>query len=339
MSNLIVNEQVLTPIEIQQIEYHSLLNILNVVSGHLQLLILDLNQHQHPILIEQLHSIIKIILNIPQEIKGGATSNQIIDQCHQIYEVTQIFINIHQSTLTKTINKEKYDFLKNNLDSIFKVLTTRLSEIDEAKCSSDWQEYTISTLIENYRLVFKAVEFNSRGRYKIYFNPNQNHNDKNDVKDNGNDEDKSYQVRLNINSQNKQTITLSKIITDVLRDLLLNARKYTNPGKGPQINCEINDDGLSLKITVSDNGLGIPINEINQCVRFGYRASNVQNIQSNGGGFGLTKAYYVCQMYGGKLYIDSILGQGTTVTILLPRGVATPPYKPPDREGGEIPNP
>jgi|TARA_B110000495_G_scaffold26582_1_gene19592 sensor histidine kinase regulating citrate/malate metabolism len=44
-------------------------------------------------------------------------------------------------------------------------------------------------------------------------------------------------------------------------------------------------------LVVEDTGCGIPEDEIRGVVKWGVRGSNVLHIKSNGGGFGLTKAY------------------------------------------------
>lgn len=56
-------------------------------------------------------------------------------------------------------------------------------------------------------------------------------------------------------------------------------------------------------------------------VQFGYRATKAKNRPTMGGGFGLSKAYYVAQLFGGTMDIDFPLadGSGTRVKIKIPR--------------------
>jgi signal transduction histidine kinase len=103
---------------------------------------------------------------------------------------------------------------------------------------------------------------------------------------------------------------------DVLRDIIANAGKYSDPdGK---ISAGLHDDVEYLRIVVKDEGRGIPENELESVVNYGERASNIGNTQTMGGGFGLTKAYFMTKQFGGRMWIASYLGKGTTVTIHIP---------------------
>jgi signal transduction histidine kinase len=70
---------------------------------------------------------------------------------------------------------------------------------------------------------------------------------------------------------------------------------------------------------VEDDGRGIPADEVARVVEFGYRASNVLDKATKGGGFGLTKAYHTVTRLGGTLDITSTVGQGTRVALEIPR--------------------
>jgi signal transduction histidine kinase len=106
-------------------------------------------------------------------------------------------------------------------------------------------------------------------------------------------------------------------LKDVIRDLIANARKYTQAGG--RINIGISQKEDAFKFVVEDNGYGIPSNELQSIVEFGYRGSNVESsIRTMGGGFGLTKALYVTQKYLGKFWIDSELDKGTKITLEIP---------------------
>ncbi|MFP4244276.1 MAG: sensor histidine kinase, partial [Ectothiorhodospira sp.] len=110
------------------------------------------------------------------------------------------------------------------------------------------------------------------------------------------------------------------VFQDVIRDLLANARKYTPPGG--RILAGLKDTGSELRFVVEDSGMGIPEHQIQQVVDFGFRADNVRDRRTQGGGFGLTKAYWVTRRCGGRMWIDSALGLGTRIRIQLPRSKA-----------------
>jgi signal transduction histidine kinase len=108
------------------------------------------------------------------------------------------------------------------------------------------------------------------------------------------------------------------IFQDVLRDLLANARKYTKPGG--RITAGLRQNSDLLRFLIIDNGIGIPPAEILNVVKFGYRASNVADRVTHGGGFGLTKAFYVTRKFGGQMWVDSagVEGKSTRVEICIP---------------------
>jgi signal transduction histidine kinase len=107
------------------------------------------------------------------------------------------------------------------------------------------------------------------------------------------------------------------VLQDVMRDLIANARKYTEPGG--EITAGLVDNGKELRFVVADTGRGIPSDEVRQVVEFGKRGSNVDDKETMGGGFGLTKAYLVTRQFGGRIWITSRPGAGTRIAISIPR--------------------
>ena len=61
---------------------------------------------------------------------------------------------------------------------------------------------------------------------------------------------------------------------------------------------------------------------VERLVLFGKRAANVSHRVTRGGGFGLTKAYYITRRYHGRMWIDSETGKdgskGTRIEIRIP---------------------
>jgi signal transduction histidine kinase len=112
-------------------------------------------------------------------------------------------------------------------------------------------------------------------------------------------------------------IRMPAVVIDVVRDLLANARKYTAPGG--RINAGVWGDDKQLCIIVEDSGRGIPEDEIESVIDYGYRAANVQDRRTMGGGFGLTKAYFVCKQLGGRFWIRSELNRGTRFRMSIPK--------------------
>lgn len=101
-----------------------------------------------------------------------------------------------------------------------------------------------------------------------------------------------------------------------MRDLIMNARKYSFPGG--VINAKMINDGSKLVIEVKDNGMGIEEDEIQHIIEFGVRGSNVAQRRTLGAGFGLTKAYFFSKQFNGSFTVKSAIGVGSTFTISIP---------------------
>jgi len=192
-----------------------------------------------------------------------------------------------------------------NLKSVFAVLDARTRELmDRLHAPKKWTGHDVEQLTSNFTNVLAAIEKNSKGRYRIVYNIAAQ-------------EPQDYMVNFGIESVDGPRIHMPPVLQDVMRDLIANARKYTEPGG--EITAGLVDNGKELRFVVEDTGRGIPAEEIQRVVGFGARGSNVEDKATMGGGFGLTKAYLVTRQFGGRMSIDSRPGAGTRITIVIPR--------------------
>lgn len=195
---------------------------------------------------------------------------------------------------------------RQNLRAIFNILKIRAVEIAaRMEDPGAWVRHEVSRLRKNFIDVFQAIERNSHGGYRIVYNIAEH-------------EEGNYFVSFEINSALKDHVYMPAVFQDVMRDLVANARKYTKPGG--YVIAGLAQSSDHLRYVVFDNGIGIPPHEIEKMVQFGLRGSNVRDRPTRGGGFGLTKAYYVTRKFGGRLWIDStgVEGEGTRIEIILP---------------------
>ncbi len=98
-------------------------------------------------------------------------------------------------------------------------------------------------------------------------------------------------------------------IKQVFVNVLDNALKYTKQGGKIITVAEIKDD--RIKITISDTGCGISQEDLPHVKEKFYKT----NMTVHGSGIGLAVVDEIIRMHNGTFDIDSILGQGTTVTI------------------------
>ena len=111
-------------------------------------------------------------------------------------------------------------------------------------------------------------------------------------------------------------------IRQVLINILSNAVKFTPEGGQVRVQSSLRSDGLI--IVVSDTGIGISPGEIPKAMEpFGQIDSKISR-KYEGTGLGLPLAKRLVELHGGTLTVESALGVGTTVTIVLPRARVVP---------------
>jgi two-component system OmpR family sensor kinase len=102
-------------------------------------------------------------------------------------------------------------------------------------------------------------------------------------------------------------------LKQLLLNLIDNALKYTPP-EG-QITISLYRDQDGVRVSVADNGVGIPPDVLPQIFDRFYRA---QREGRKGVGLGLSIARWIAEAHNGRLTVESQVGQGTTFTLWLP---------------------
>ncbi|WP_051712998.1 sensor histidine kinase [Spirillospora albida] len=107
-------------------------------------------------------------------------------------------------------------------------------------------------------------------------------------------------------------VTDEVMLTRVLRNLVGNALKFT-PGGRVSVTARAVPD--AVEFVVSDTGAGIPPADIDRVFEEFYQ---VPGTAAGGTGLGLPYARRLARALGGDLVLDSVLGEGTTVTVRIP---------------------
>jgi signal transduction histidine kinase len=102
---------------------------------------------------------------------------------------------------------------------------------------------------------------------------------------------------------------------EVLTNLLTNALRHTESGGTVTVSIGSTPDDLVLKVT--DTGIGMPPEEVARIFDRFYKGS-----ASRGSGLGLTIARGIVTAHGGEIAASSRPGEGTTLTLTLPRSEA-----------------
>ncbi len=112
-------------------------------------------------------------------------------------------------------------------------------------------------------------------------------------------------------------------IEQVFTNLIGNSIKYTPNGGKIEVNASMISEGkYSYKITVSDNGIGIPEENLPRIFERFYRVDKARNSDVGGTGLGLSISKEIVDAHHGDISIRSRKGEGTTVTVLLPSETA-----------------
>ena len=71
--------------------------------------------------------------------------------------------------------------------------------------------------------------------------------------------------------------------------------------------------------TVEDTGIGIPPDDMTRIFDGFYRAKNAKAVEPYGTGLGLSIVKRVVELYGGRLHVESEVGEGTVFSFRFPR--------------------
>ena len=106
-----------------------------------------------------------------------------------------------------------------------------------------------------------------------------------------------------------------RMLESILRNLIINAIKFTNRGGHIDISAGIVND--NLKISIKDNGIGMNEDEVNQALASNVKYSTLGTEKERGTGLGLIYCKDLIEKNNGKFQIISEVGKGTEVTFTL----------------------
>ena len=104
-------------------------------------------------------------------------------------------------------------------------------------------------------------------------------------------------------------------MSQVVTNLLSNAVRYSSVGD--RITVTVRGEGDHAVLSVADTGPGISADDIPHVLARSYRGADQQT--TPGSGIGLAVVSALVQAHGGDVHITSQVGEGTTVTVRVPR--------------------
>lgn len=108
------------------------------------------------------------------------------------------------------------------------------------------------------------------------------------------------------------------LIKQVFSNLIENAIKYSAEETKVLVSTEEKDG--CIVIQVADQGHGIPAEDLPNIFMKFYRSQQAKSSPIKGSGLGLYLAKYFIELHGGRIFVESTYGQGSTFTIELPLG-------------------
>jgi signal transduction histidine kinase/DNA-binding response OmpR family regulator len=123
--------------------------------------------------------------------------------------------------------------------------------------------------------------------------------------------------RVKIDAADVGAIALDEqLIRQVVLNFISNAVKYTPPGGSMEVRIARHTDGIAWSVT--DSGIGIPSEALGRMFEKFFRADNVIAIETEGTGLGLYLTKLIVERFGGRVWCDSIQGEGSTFGFTVP---------------------
>ncbi len=140
---------------------------------------------------------------------------------------------------------------------------------------------------------------------------------------------KNVSFRINVPEDIPHFRGQLEMIEQILENLLSNAIKYT-PSEG-SVEVNFSRANGTVRVEVSDTGIGIPHNDKSRLFTEFFRAENAKALEETGTGLGLAIVKELVDKLGGRILVESEEGAGTIFVVHLPiaNGQPTSPHRAP----------
>ncbi|HEX4545353.1 MAG TPA: ATP-binding protein [Candidatus Acidoferrum sp.] len=128
--------------------------------------------------------------------------------------------------------------------------------------------------------------------------------------------EKNLRISVNLENHLPDVAADRRRLAEILQNLLDNAIQYTPPGG--QIMVSASADGGEVEFTVSDTGIGIPQADQPRIFERFYRVDVARSREVGGTGLGLAIAKHLVETHGGRIWVESEVGQGSQFHFTVP---------------------
>jgi two-component system phosphate regulon sensor histidine kinase PhoR len=127
---------------------------------------------------------------------------------------------------------------------------------------------------------------------------------------------KRISVKLDIPENLPMMLGDEKRLSQVFLNLMDNAVKYTHEGGSVVVTANL--QGSSIRIDITDTGIGIPDKDIPRIFERFYRVDKARSRELGGTGLGLSIVKHIVQAHNGQVWVQSVLGRGSTFSFTIP---------------------
>ncbi len=250
------------------------------------------------------HGIIAVIHDFTEQQKLENSRREFVANVSHELRTPLTNIKSYTETLAEApdapdeMKEQFYGVILNETDRMTRIVKDllTLSRLDSAKMDWKMDTFSLKKSVEN---AYRAMELDAR-----------RHNQK---------------LTLSLGTDLPSIYGDRERIEQVFINLLSNAVKYTPDGGRIDLSAE--NSGEYVKITVRDNGIGIPEKDLPRLFERFYRVDKARSREQGGTGLGLAIAKEIAEFHGGDIKLESKFGKGTTATVTLKKSSAG--------EGGE----
>ncbi len=135
-------------------------------------------------------------------------------------------------------------------------------------------------------------------------------------------EDGGLRLKTRLSPAVGEIVADKRAVRQIIINLLSNAVKFTDRGGQVEISTELR--GGEVHIAVADTGIGIAEEHLSRLGEAFFQVGQSYDRRYEGTGLGLSVVKGLAELHGGRLAVESRLGEGTTVSVVLPTNCERP---------------
>lgn len=207
----------------------------------------------------------------------------------QPLQALQIYISILEEQPEQLRQQEIRDNFHHTLDTMEELLSVLLdlSQLQRGKITLQKQDIAVKQLLDH-----------------VVVNHQQQAQDK--------------KLQINVNDTDCIVYSDPGLLRRVFDNLIANAVRYTEAGGHISIDCQCNDE--DAKIAISDTGIGIPGEALENIFEEYYQLDNPARNRGKGLGIGLSIVKHITALLDHRIEVSSTPGEGSTFTLTVPLG-------------------